>query len=572
MGEDKKDVIESKTNSEQQIGPEPKTDTKQEINTKQEIESEWQMKSEPKQQPYFNYFDAIGWATLIYALVFGVCLYRNMSGIMTVVVTIATVVYIRYCSVRLQAGGGTAEKVRYGDISKSRKLYPYYAGIILLGISVCCTADTFIIGVDYVGMFLLALSALIQIFCDDHAWGFGKYIAALLEMTFSPILYIDCSYRDYAVMKKTGKRKKNSTVKYVIIGVVIAIPVLFVVVFLLASADAVFSNIVDDIVGDIHISGDIILFPLFVLCVFMYVYGLAVKMSTENIDSNIKDRRTKEPVIGITFTGILTFVYLVFSVIQIMYLFASDMMLPDGYSYAGYARQGFFQLLFVAFLNLLIVLFSLNVFRKHRVLNIVLTVMSACTYIMIASSAVRMIMYIKEYDLTYLRILVFLALLLIAVEMAGVVISIYRDKFPMVRYTVFIVGIIWIVFSFCRPGYMIAKYNISRIEERAVVGEEKDMAADGLDNRELVIQEGDLQYLTSLGDDAAPALYEFAEKVAEDEKLSFEDSDNVDILSDYFRDIREEWKENDNVRGFNFARYQAYVCARKVKISGMLQD
>ncbi len=507
-GEDKKTVIESKTNPEQQIEPEPKTDTTlktdtaPKTNTKQEIESEWQMKSEPKQQSdltinskdnsfdkigwenwhgsapdeqsYFSYFDAIGWATLIYALVFGVCLYLNISGIMTVVVTIATVVYIRCCSVRLQTGGGTAEKARYGDILKSRKLYPYYAGIILLGISVCCTADTFIIGVDYVGIFLLVLCVLIQIFCDDHAWGFGKYIAALLEMTFSPILYIDRPYRDYAVMKKTGKQKKNSNVKYVIIGVVTAIPVLFVVVLLLASADAVFFNIVDDIIGDIHISGDIILFPLFVLCVFMYVYGLAVKMLTQNIDSEIKDGRTKEPVIGIMFTGILTFVYLVFSVIQIMYLFASDMMLPDGYSYAGYARQGFFQLLFVAFLNLLIVLFSLNVFRKHRVLNIVLTVMSACTYIMIASSAVRMIMYIKEYDLTYLRILVFPALLLIAVEMAGVVISIYRDKFPVVRYTVFVVGIIWIVFSFCRPGYMIAKYNISRIEEHTAVGEEKD--------------------------------------------------------------------------------------------------
>lgn len=561
MSENIKNGIESQIEPEQQMksetkqesNPQPEPDTNPKENSFDTIGRENRDTPVQDVQPHFNHFAAIGWATIIYALVFGVCLYRNLSGIMTVVAAVATVVYIRFCSVRLQAGGGTAEGVRYGDIAKSRKLYPYYVGIVLLGISVCCTTDAFIIGVDYVGMFLLVLCVLIRIFCDDHAWGFGKNIAAMLEMTFSPILYIDRPCRDYAIMKKTAERKKNDIVKYVIIGVLIAIPVLFVVVFLLASADAVFFHVVNDLVGDIHISGDIILFPLFVLCVFVYVYGLAVKMSTENIDNNIKERRTREPVIGITFTGILTFVYLVFSVIQIMYLFASDMMLPDGYSYARYARQGFFQLLFVAFLNLLIVLFSLNVFRKHRVLDIVLTVMSVCTYIMIASSAVRMIMYIKEYDLTYLRILVLLALFLIAVEMAGVVISIYRDKFPMVRYTVFAVGIIWIVFSFCRPGYIIAKYNISRMEECAVAEE-------------------DMRYLVSLGDDAAPALYQLAVKVDEDEKLSSGDSDIVDILSEYFGDIRDEWRENDNIRGFNFAGYQAYVRAREVRISGMLHD
>lgn len=588
MSENIKPGIEPQTELEQKHEVEYRTGQKQQIKPESQTEPDQQMKSEAKQesnpqqeqdtnlkensfdtigwenwytpvqdaQPRFNHFEAIGWATLIYALVFGVCLYRNLSGIMTVVAAIATVIYILYCSVRLQAGGRTAEGACYGDIAKSRKLYPYYVGIVLLGISVCCTTDTFIIDVDYAGMFLLVLCVLIRIFCDDRAWGFGKNIAAMLEMTFSPILYIDRSCRDYAAMGKKEKREKNGSVKYVIIGALIAVPVLFVVVVLLASADAVFFRVVNNIVGDIHITGDIILFPLFVLCVFVYVYGLAVKMSTEGIDNNIKDRRTKEPVIGITFTGILTFVYLVFSVIQIMYLFASDMMLPDGYSYARYARQGFFQLLFVAFLNLLIVLFSLNVFRKHRVLDIILTVMSVCTYIMIASSAVRMIMYIKEYDLTYLRILVLLALLMIAVEMAGVVISIYRDKFPMVRYTVFAVGIIWIVFSFCRPGYIIAKYNISRMEEHVVAGEEK----------------GDLQYLVSLGDDAAPALYQLAVKVDEDEKLSHGDSDIVDILSEYFGDIRDEWKENDNIRGFNFARYQAYARAREVRISGMLHD
>lgn len=522
---------------------------------------------------FIKRFGAIGWATLIYALVFGICLYKNLSGIMTAIFALATVIYIPYCSARLQNCMASEEDstVHYGDIAKSRKLYPYYAGIILLGISVCCTADKFVIDLNYVGMVLLVLCVLIRIFCDNHAWGFGKNIAVMLEMVFSPLLYIEHPFRDYAAMKKTAEQKKNDTIKYVIIGIVIAIPVLFVVVALLASADVVFFKIVDDVFGDIHISGDIILFPLLVFCVFIYVYGLTVKMSSHNIDSNGKNRRTKEPVIGITFTSVLTFVYLVFSVIQIMYLFASDMMLPEGYSYAEYARQGFFQLLFVAFLNLLIVLFFVSFFRKHRVLDIVLTVMCACTYIMIASSAVRMLMYIEKYDLTYLRILVLLALLMIAVVMTGVVISIYRERFPLVRYTVFAVGIIWIVFSFCRPGYIIAKYNISRFEVRVTADAEESVSENGADNLEIVITNEDLKYLTSLGDDAAPALYELVGKVAEDEKLSFLHYHDVEILSEYFQDIEKEWQENDNIRGFNFAKCQAYARAKEMNRSGMLQ-
>ena len=38
-------------------------------------------------------------------------------------------------------------------------------------------------------------------------------------------------------------------------------------------------------------------------------------------------------------------------------------------TYAGYARQGFFQLLFVALLNLVMVLLCLKYFRRSKLLN-----------------------------------------------------------------------------------------------------------------------------------------------------------------------------------------------------------
>ena len=86
------------------------------------------------------------------------------------------------------------------------------------------------------------------------------------------------------------------------------------------------------------------------------------------------------------------------------------MRLPEGYTYSSYARQGFFQLLAVCIINLIIVLVCLGFFRESRVLKGILTVISLCTYIMVASSAYRMILYIQICQLTFLRIIVLWAL------------------------------------------------------------------------------------------------------------------------------------------------------------------
>jgi len=110
---------------------------------------------------------------------------------------------------------------------------------------------------------------------------------------------------------------------------------------------------------------------------------------------------------------------MIFSVIQIVFLFSGGMILPDGYTYAEYAHQGFFQLLFLCIFNLILVLCCMAVFEMNRWLKMILLIFSACTYVMIASSAYRMILYISNYHLTFLRILVLWFLALLVVLMAG---------------------------------------------------------------------------------------------------------------------------------------------------------
>ena len=93
---------------------------------------------------------------------------------------------------------------------------------------------------------------------------------------------------------------------------------------------------------------------------FFFAIYSAVKNRKPQVEE--KDLRIQEPVLAITALAVIGVVYLLFCMVQISYLFTGGFTLPAEYSYAGFARQGFFQLLFVSALNLLLVLVTSSVF------------------------------------------------------------------------------------------------------------------------------------------------------------------------------------------------------------------
>jgi len=204
-----------------------------------------------------------------------------------------------------------------------------------------------------------------------------------------------------------------------------------------------------------------------------------------DINEEVAEGKKAEAILAIPMSGILTALYLVFSVVQIGGLFLGKMTLPKGYTYAMYAREGFFQLLAVSILNLFLVLAGIQFFKKNKVLTVLLTLMSLCTFIMIASSAMRMILYIKTYHLTFLRILVLWGLLVLAVLFAGVITTLYKNQFSLFRYSVVVVTVCYLGLSFAHPDYWIAKYNVSH------------------QNKVIAMDAG---YLRDLSADAAPVL------------------------------------------------------------------
>ena len=242
-------------------------------------------------------------------------------------------------------------------------------------------------------------------------------------------------------------------------GIAITIPVFIVVFALLASADIVFNDMAKNLLRDVDFS-DAFNIALMILVVFFITYCILAYCCKKTIKEEVEDSRKGEPLIAIPVVTILSILYIVFSGIQIVYLFLGRMQLPSGYTYAQYAREGFFQLLAVSIINLIIVLIGLYYFKPNKVLKAVLTIMSLCTFVMIASSAMRMMIYIMYYYLTFLRIFVLWSLLVLFLIFCGVIAYIVKESFPLFRYSMIVVTSLYIALSFSHPDYWIAKVNL----------------------------------------------------------------------------------------------------------------
>lgn len=515
------------------------------VNTSNNLSSET---TTTRKHPFNDMFPFMGLGSFIYAFFYTLFLYQNSAGITYPFFVGGTCLFFFFF---LKKSGITAKK----DV-------PFYvAALMLLSVSTCMTDSFPLLFFNKLGIFLLFFCMLLHCFYDDKKWDFGKYLCSVCNLVFvsfafimNPFFDLADYYREHKAKAKDSP-KKNGIGGSVFYGILIALPLLLVILILLSSADAVFAGLFDSMFdffsylpSRIHLSGSLFLF----LFAFFASYCLMARLKVRDIKEEITDARTKDPVIAITFTTIISLVYLIFCLIQIVYLFAGKGTLPAGYTYAGYARQGFFQLVFVCLLNLSLVLICIKYFKAHPALKITLTFISGCTYIMLASSAYRMLLYISVYQLTFLRIFVLWALLVILLLMVGVTVMIYRESFPYFRYAVITVTTLYLLFSFSHPDYWIAKYNISHYTDNNYYHTE---ISEENENRDTIIF--DRYYMKRLSADAAPVIYSMAEEIGYDNDSWFKDYAFHIWYDNHHGKLTEKSNEQLSVRKWNLSRWRA---------------
>ena len=474
-------------------------------------------------------FPLFGISSLLYSAFYAFCLYKNASGITYPFFVIGTLCYFFFSMQKL------------GVPYKKGSIF-YIVSVVLLGISNCMTASPQILFMNKCGIFLLTFTLMLHTVYNDKAWNLPKYFAAIFQTIGSCLACLFSPFGDmvsYFDAQKQGKTSKKSCFPAILIGIAIAIPLLVFMTMLLASADVIFQKILFSLTKALNIWTITKIFFLMTI-VFFASYGTFAALCKKSIKEEPGERTLFDPIIAVVITSLLCVLYVFFSVIQILYLFIGNMELPAGYTYAGYAREGFFQLLAVCVINLLIVLTCLYLFRESKVLKAILTVICACTFIMIFSSALRMVMYINSYALTFLRFFVLWSLAVIFFLMAGITVSIFWKRFPLFFYGTVTVTICYIALSFSHPDYLIARYDLSH--------------------------DGSRDYLSQLSADATPAILDpsinldftdIQEALVEPENADYNDTyyDLYWIRRHYYK--TEELTKNMHIRNFNFSLYRA---------------
>ncbi len=254
--------------------------------------------------------------------------------------------------------------------------------------------------------------------------------------------------------------ERHATLRKVLIGALIAVPLLVVVFALLISADVVFSYYLDGIfkhfrLGDF--AGHAVL--SFVAAILFYSFFWNARYA-EKLRPRAAVKPALDAVIACVVLGSVIAVYALFSMVQFTYLFGRA-GLPGTLTYSEYARQGFSQLIAIAAINL--ALFGVHLhFSKGRAVRILLAVQLGMTVLMLVSSWVRLGMYVSEYGLTWLRLISAWFIVYIAAVIALCAARMKFDRLPLMAVCALSLLGWFVVLGYASPDALIVRWNVAR--------------------------------------------------------------------------------------------------------------
>ncbi|MBQ4069169.1 MAG: DUF4173 domain-containing protein [Lachnospiraceae bacterium] len=460
--------------------------------------------------------------SVLYGIIYAVCMFENPSGITFPILVLLMVIGLAGFT------GYSGEGFTFSDIL-------YATACIALSVTVPLTQNKVNIYFTKVVIFTLIVVYLVKKFYKVRNMGMYGGLMSIICFVVEMIANIQAPFKEINLSTKKSDNneedeivtKSSSGKNMVLVGILVSIPILLVVLSLLTSADAVFRKVLLYMFDSLNDIKSICTAITYIFIGLFVTYSFAKTSYDKKIKIFTFDSKKYNPVAAITVSITLSLVYVLFSVIQVVALFGKGTyFLPEEYTYAQYAKEGFYQLVIVAIINMIIIFVCKALFEKNVLLQGCLTVISLCTFIMLASSAYRLNMYINTYHLTFARILGMIVLFVAALYMIGLTISIFTDRFPVFEYAVAATAIAYMVFALIRPDALIARENVNHIKEYK-----------------------DVRYLVKeLSYDAAPYLVDLE---------GYED-----ILEDYYKDIVEEYDSKD-VRKFNVSEYKAYVSAKE---------
>ena len=215
-----------------------------------------------------------------------------------------------------------------------------------------------------------------------------------------------------------GETPRKLPILPVVRGLLIALPIVVVFTALLASADLVFNQRVNDFFGLFNGGklGDTFLQLVVIsLCAYLLA-GTFLHAASHSEDQDLpgEDQPVMRPFIGFAETSIVLgsviVLFFLFVIIQFQYFFGGNANIGiQGYSYSQYARSGFNELVTVAFFSLLLILGLSAVTKREEpmqksIYSGLSVAMVALVMVILASAYQRLSLAIDWHGFSRLRI------------------------------------------------------------------------------------------------------------------------------------------------------------------------
>lgn len=220
-------------------------------------------------------------------------------------------------------------------------------------------------------------------------------------------------FKNLKFIKIDTKKDKNDKIINIIFGTIIGVFISGLILALLTSADAYFDKFLSSIVTNINVDFNLwYVIKGIIYFVILFVIGINLFKNKEIALKESKMSRANKTVIT-TMLFIVNFVFVLFLISEISKLCGNFLKVPKGYIYSSYAREGFFQLLFVTLINFGIILYLIyktNLVKEDKKVKYLVLSLIAFSIFLIFNSYYRMFLYIGRFGFTNLRLQVILFL------------------------------------------------------------------------------------------------------------------------------------------------------------------
>ncbi len=347
-----------------------------------------------------------------------------------------------------------------------------------------------------------------------------------------------------------SNKRGGKTFKRLLIGIGIAV-IPTVIVLALLSYDASFNKLIDKIFdfefADLwsHFVSISLAFPL-----SAFGYGLFVSAGQKLSADKLTAEGCENASAKIKFAPVLTVsaailpilgIYVIFFISQWKYYISGFTgVLPEGFVYSEYAREGFFQLCAVSVINLVIIALVSSFTKRNNKLNSVMTKVICILYalsslVLISTAAAKLYMYIGIYGLTPMRVYAAWFEAVLAVIFVLVILKQLIPKLNAVISSAAVFVVCFALLCVVNADGRIADYNVDRY-------------LDGS------LESVDTEILFELGESAVPALVRLEE--ATKDTSGYENIRANDVLDRIAESIAYN-EEDENIFSYTLPDYRA---------------